>query len=489
MTGTPPTAIAGTAAGAAVAPHPAGAVPAGGIPADPGALPAHPPPELRLPLAERARSLATGGLNPVAWRAEAHRWAVAADRVYRATTELRAVPATGHDLRIGVKDTVDAAGFSTRLGLRRYRHHPARSAAPLRALRGTSVVAKLVTPELSIGHDHGCTNPLFPAVDPSGSSTGSAVAVAGHICDVALGTDTVASVRCPAAACGVVGLRLTHDARSLDGVFQLSPPLDAPGWLARTADDLAYFWNRTGLGGLGPAQGGPRDLAGLRIGVVREAMDGPLAPEIRSGLDELRRTLAQAGHTVITVRLDDLWQHRATTYELCARTAWDGYRAVRGRLDDQLDDSTRLALEAGAGIADARYADILVALGRTRAGVPALFAEQGVDLWLLPVDPRLPRTAQESSASASTIPHPDEPDFDQRIGFSPLASFAGLPAITFPVAVTPAPRTPVPLQAVGPAGSEPALIRFAQLVSATVGDLDIFGGAAGVPIPPGRSAS
>ncbi|MFJ9901123.1 amidase family protein [Streptomyces sp. NPDC091280] len=483
MTITPPTAVAKTSVLAA---HPSAG--AERSPADSGALPDRPPAALRLPLAERARLLTTGELNPVTWRAEAHRWAATADRRYRATTELRTLPATGHELRIGVKDTVDAAGFATRLGLRRYRHHPVRSAAPLRALRGASVVAKLVTPELSIGQNHGCANPLFPDVDPSGSSTGSAVAVAAHICDIALGTDTVASVRYPAAACGVVGLRLTHDPRLLEGAFQLSPLLDAPGWLARSADDLAHFWRRAGLSGLGPAHDSPPDLAGLRIGIVHEALDSALAPAIRSGLDRLRAALEKAGHSVVPVRLDGLWEHRATTYELCARTAWDRYQADRERLDDHLDESTLLALEAGAEIGDARYAEILDVLRRTRERVPALFAEHGVDLWLLPVDPRLPRAPEESSASASTIPRPDDPDFDQRVGFSPVASFAGLPAITFPVAVTPAPRTPVPLQAVGPAGSEQLLIRFAQLASASLGDLGIWPGPATVPGHPERKA-
>ncbi|MFI6624955.1 amidase family protein [Streptomyces sp. NPDC050528] len=464
-----------------------------GAPPHPGLPHAEPPAELRLPLAERARLLASGRLNTVAWRAAAHRWATAADHIHRATTELRTVPPTGHDVRVGVKDTVDVAGFATRLGLRRYRHHPTRSAAPLRELRGVSVVAKLVTPELSIGQDHGCTNPLFPAVDPSGSSTGSAVAVAAHICDVALGTDTVASVRYPAAACGVVGLRLTHQPRLLDGVFQLSPLLDAPGWLARTADDLAYFWYRAGLGGLGtppPARDPrlPQNDTGLRIGIVREALESTLAPEIRAGLDTVTDRLARAGHDVVPVRLGELWRHRATTYELCVRTAWDAYQTVRDRLDDHLDESTRLALEAGADIGAARYDEIRAALDRTRARVPTLFADQGVDLWLLPVDPRLPRAPQESSASTSTIPHPAEPDFDQRVGFSPVASFAGLPAITFPVAVTSAPRVPVPLQAMGPAGSEPLLIRFAQEIASLVDDLGIFPGPPSAPDPLGRTA-
>jgi amidase len=58
---------------------------------------------------------------------------------------------------------------------------------------------------------------------PGGSSSGSAVAVATGMADVAFGTDTVGSVRVPAACCGILGLKTTFRLVSLKGVFPLSP--------------------------------------------------------------------------------------------------------------------------------------------------------------------------------------------------------------------------------------------------------------------------
>jgi Asp-tRNAAsn/Glu-tRNAGln amidotransferase A subunit and related amidases len=69
---------------------------------------------------------------------------------------------------------------------------------------------------------------------PGGSSSGSAVAVATGMADVAFGTDTVGSVRVPAACCGILGLKTTFRLVSLKGVFPLSPDnLDTVGPMAK----------------------------------------------------------------------------------------------------------------------------------------------------------------------------------------------------------------------------------------------------------------
>ncbi|NYI06953.1 amidase family protein [Allostreptomyces psammosilenae] len=440
------------------------------------------PGNLGLPLHSRVRLITRGSLPAIAWRAEANAWARAADERYRATTELRALGPTDGDIRLGVKDTVDAAGFATRLGLRHHRHYPARSAAALRGLRGVSVIAKLVTPELSIGRRHGARNPRFPRVDPAGSSTGSAVAVAASICDVALGTDTVASVRLPAAACGVVGLRATHRADQLDGVFPLSPPLDAPGWIARTADDLSYFWYRSGLGGPLPPALPPGET--FRVGVVAEALDGPNTPEVRGALDTLRDALADSGHRLVTVRLGRLWEQRGAAYELCARTALDAYRRWRAGADDPLEDATRSAIEAGAEIGDARHAEITATLRAVRGTVADLFRGQGVDLWLLPLHPVPPRGVDSPPAAASVIPRRGEPDYERRLGYAPVASFAGLPAIAFPAGADPERGAPIAAQAVAAPGAEALLIRFAQEAARLLGD-PLAPAARPAPRPPG----
>lgn len=398
------------------------------------------------------------------FRTEANEWAFHADHRYRACVDLR--PVSDHPVRIGVKDTVDVAGFPTRLGLRRYRHHPRTSAAPLAPIADQLVTAKVVTTELNIGVGSGCVNPCFPHVDPAGSSTGSGVAVAAGICDLSLGTDVLGSVRWPAGRTGTVALRVTHDDRLLPGIFPLSPAMDAPGWVARTAEDLTFLLAHLGLGPAG------RREEPLRVGVVAEVFDGHADSEVLTSLETGCRALRERGHTVSHVRVGDLWQWRAPAWELCARDAWDGYRAWREWLPEELLESTTAALETGASVGDERRGEIVDAMTRHRATAADQFRAHDVDAWLLPLDAAHPRLLDTPRSSGSTVPTPDDPDYDRRVGYTPLASFAGLPAATFPVELSAA-GAPLALQAVGPPGAEAVLLRLARDVATVLGELDL----------------
>ena len=79
-------------------------------------------------------------------------------------------------------------------------------------------------------------NPRAPGRIPGGSSSGSAVAVAGGLVDFALGTDCGGSVRLPASYCGIFGIRTTHGLVPVDGVVDLAESFDTVGWFAREAD-------------------------------------------------------------------------------------------------------------------------------------------------------------------------------------------------------------------------------------------------------------
>ncbi len=101
------------------------------------------------------------------------------------------------------------------------------------------MVGKAITDELTYSlngeniHYGTPVNPKAPGRIPGGSSSGSAVAVAGELADFALGTDCGGSVRAPASFCGIYGMRPSHGRISTAGVFRLAPRFDTVGWFAR----------------------------------------------------------------------------------------------------------------------------------------------------------------------------------------------------------------------------------------------------------------
>ena len=82
-------------------------------------------------------------------------------------------------------------------------------------------------------------NPTAPDRVAGGSSSGNAAALAAGMVPLALGTDTGGSVRIPAAACGVVGLKTALGAVPTEGVFPLAESFDTVGPMARTVADCA----------------------------------------------------------------------------------------------------------------------------------------------------------------------------------------------------------------------------------------------------------
>ena len=147
------------------------------------------------------------------------------------------------------KDIFDVAGRVTGCGNPDWQrsHAPAeRHAAAVAALlqAGATLVGKTVTDELAYSlngqnaHYGTPANSNAPGRIPGGSSSGSASAVAGGLCDTALGSDTGGSVRIPSSYCGLYGLRPTHGRVDATGVMPLAPSFDTVGWFARDAETL-----------------------------------------------------------------------------------------------------------------------------------------------------------------------------------------------------------------------------------------------------------
>ena len=133
-----------------------------------------------------------------------------------------------------------------------------------------------------------CINPLHPDAVVGGSSSGSAVAVAGGLAYGALGTDTAGSVRIPAATCGLVGLKTTHGLIPTAGLLALAPSLDSIGILARTAADARQIL----LPLLTQDAGRPAATPRVRVWLPREG----LHPEVAQALMQLAQSLQAQPH-------------------------------------------------------------------------------------------------------------------------------------------------------------------------------------------------
>jgi len=149
-------------------------------------------------------------------------------------------------LSFAAKDLYDVAGQRTGAGNPDYlsqQQAAAKHSWAVQALldAGAALVGRAITVEMAFGmagdniHYGMPINPAAPDRVPGGSSCGSAAAVAGKLCDTALGSDTGGSVRIPGSYCGLYGLRPTHGRIPLDGVVPLSGSFDTVGHFARDA--------------------------------------------------------------------------------------------------------------------------------------------------------------------------------------------------------------------------------------------------------------
>ncbi|HET8995074.1 MAG TPA: amidase, partial [Acetobacteraceae bacterium] len=249
-----------------------------------------------------------------------------------------------HGVPVGVKDIIDVAGLPTTCHSKILLDNVARQdAAVVARLRqaGAIVLGKTATHEFAIGGPSfdlpfpPARNPWNPQHHPGGSSSGTGSGIAGGLFPVGLGSDTGGSVRNPASACGIVGLKPTYGLVSRRGVFPLSFTLDHVGPLARSVADIALMLDA--MAAHDPADPGSavsnaryfgrmldRGVRDLRIGFVRHfhETDMPAHPATAAALEEVARVLAAAGAEVRTVALPSLTEFAGVNRVILCSEAW-----------------------------------------------------------------------------------------------------------------------------------------------------------------------
>ncbi len=230
-----------------------------------------------------------------------------------------------HGVPVAIKDIFDVAGQRTsahsKLRLEHFAHADATVVTKLRKA-GAIIIGKTSMHEFATGGPSfdlpwpPARNPWKPTHHPGGSSSGSGVAVAAGFVPVAIGTDTGGSIRNPATACGITGMKPSYGTISLEGSFPLAFSLDHVGALSRTVQDNAIVLQA--LLGRNPNEPGSiehpaphfcamleQGIKGLRIGVI-EAFNDAADSETQAAFTQACKVLEELGATLVPLALPPL---------------------------------------------------------------------------------------------------------------------------------------------------------------------------------------
>ena len=224
-----------------------------------------------------------------------------------------------HGMAVLVKDNIDVQGMATTAGSRALLENIATADSPVVAnLREAGVIiagktnlsewanfrsTRSTSGWSSVGGL--TTNPFDSSRSACGSSSGSGAAVGSGLVDIAIGTETDGSITCPAAMCGIVGLKPTVGLLPCAGIVPISASQDTPGPMTQTVKTAAQVLSAM-AGPDSPRYEESLDemaLEGVRLGVL-VPLCGMYDDSVSGAFAAARRTLERAG--AVLVEINDL---------------------------------------------------------------------------------------------------------------------------------------------------------------------------------------
>ena len=392
---------------------------------------------------------------------------------------------------VAVKDNISTEGVRTTCGSAMLSEYvPPYDATVVTRLKeaGATISGKTNMDEFGMGTTTETSafgaveNPAAEGHVPGGSSGGSAAAVAAGDADLALGSDTGGSVRCPAAFCGVVGIKPTYGLVSRYGLVAYANSLEQIGPIAPTVEDAAELLEvlagpdahdattREPEGNTEYAAAADGDVDGLSIGVPTQLLDGADEGVVETFWDAIAE-LERQGASYHEVELPSL-EHAVEAYYVIAMSEassnlarFDGVRYGESGGDGNWNESFASAREEGFGEEVKRR--ILLGTYALSAGYHDKYYKKAQDAraWVK-------QDFDDALSDADVLASPTMPIPPMKRGESlddPLTMYladanttpvnlANLPAISVPAGETDD-GLPVGLQLVGPAFDEATIIR------------------------------
>ena len=386
-----------------------------------------------------------------------------------------------HGVPLALKDNVDTAGLPTTAGARIYRDRVPAADAPVTrrlAAAGAVLVGKTNMHELATGMGHpdwgDPHNPWDLARACAGSSSGSGCAVAARLVPVAIGSDTGGSIRLPAHACGITGLKATYGLVPRTGVVPLSWSLDHVGPMTRTAEDAALVLAAMA----GYDAGDPSSLhepagdlvGGLGLPVRGTVVGVPAAPAgVRIGREQAAATQAAArvleelGCHVVEVDVPDMGDAWSPAIALMAGDLAEIVREELATRPEDLGPWVLPFIRIGEALPARDYVRAQRLRERYRAEVAR--AMRTVDVILTPTVPyeAWPLGAAEVEVDGVTVPYVPS------VGtYTPAWNLTGMPAVSIPCGFTQA-GLPLGLQLAARPLEDALLLRVAHAYQQATG--------------------
>lgn len=442
-------------------------------------------------LLQRARALAD--LNAFITIDETAVLAAAKD-VDRARAAGSPAPLLG--VPIGVKDSYLTKGLPTSLGLDTLADFvPQEDADAVRAIKdaGAIVFGKNNLVEMSYGltgHNERygqAKNPHARNRVTGGSSSGSAASVAAGIVPVALGGDTVGSIRVPASFCGVVGFKPTTGRWPRNGVAPISHTLDTTGAFARSVQDCVLVDQVVTGAQAAEFPDDGYDLKGARLAFAPRQFLDLVDSEVETRFREAVRRLRDAGVEVIEIDLGDDFNAlvQTATWGIFAHETRGAiseflrrhdipttFEAIHEGLKPQLRQAwEHIVLPGGAGATSVEAYQ--TALKATRPEIQRRLETAFVSHGALAIlQPTTPCTAPLIEEQATVRIAGQEVSYLALANHTVSASSVGLPGISLPVGLSRA-GLPIGLELDAPLGSDRALLSLARRIESLLNDKPI----------------